>query len=266
MKKASLTVVGTGIKFLSQMTLEARTYIEKADKVLFLVNDPALKQWINKTNKNSESLDDLYFKYTHRLDSYTAITNYILEHLTDQIHICVALYGHPTIFSKPALDAVHIAIQQGVDAKVLPGISAEDCLFADLLIDPGICGCQSFEATDFLLYHRNFDKNSHLILWQPDVIGVQGHDTAQDKVGVNLLYERLVKFYPLDHQVIIYEAAQYPGFKPQIKKILLNQLTDTALSPICTLYIKPAGNTECDYEIARELNIPLTKKSKECHG
>jgi len=259
MKKSSLTVVGTGIKFLAQITLEARTYIEQADKVLFLLNDPALKQWINEANKNSESLDDLYFKYTKRLDSYTAITSYIVSHLFDQKHICVALYGHPTVFSKPALDAVHIAIEQGFDAKVLPGISAEDCLFADLLIDPGVCGCQSFEATDFLLYHRKFDKNSHLILWQPDVIGVQGHDAAQDNIGLNLLYERLVRFYPVDHEVIVYEAAQYPGLKPYIKKISLNQLADTALSSICTLYIKPVGKTEYDYEIARQLNISLSK-------
>jgi hypothetical protein len=37
---------------------------------------------------------------------------------------------------------------------MLPGISAEDCLFADLGIDPGIYGCQSYEATDFLANGR----------------------------------------------------------------------------------------------------------------
>lgn len=261
MKKASLTVTGTGIKFLSQMTLEVRTYIETADKVLFLVNDPALKKWINKTNKNSQSLDNLYFKYTNRLDSYMAITDHIISHLTDQMHICVAFYGHPTVFAKPALDAVHIAIKQGFDAKILPGISAEDCLYADLLIDPGVCGSQSFETTDFLLYHRKFDENSHLILWQPDVIGTQGHVATQNKTGMKLLYERLVKYYSPDHPIVIYEAAQYPGLKPQINKIPLSQLTYAPLSSICTLYIKPAGKVECDYDIAKKLNITLSKKS-----
>src|SRR3990167_5151973 len=132
MKKSSLTVVGTGIKFLSQMTLEARTYIEKSDRVLYLVNDPALKQWITNTNKNSESLDGLYFNHCMRADSYSSITNYILEQLIDPIHLCVALYGHPTVFSKPALDAVVEANKQGYDTRILPGISSEDCLFADL--------------------------------------------------------------------------------------------------------------------------------------
>jgi hypothetical protein len=40
----------------------------------------------------------------------------------------------------------------GFDAVMLPGISAEDCLFADLGIDPGMIGCQSFEATDSITF------------------------------------------------------------------------------------------------------------------
>ncbi len=43
------------------------------------------------------------------------------------------------------------------------------------MIDPGTCGCHSFEATDFLLYRREYDSSSHLILWQPyTVIGMLG--------------------------------------------------------------------------------------------
>lgn len=257
MKKSSLTVVGTGIKFLSQMTLEARTYIEQSDKVLYLVNDPVLKQWITDVNKNSESLDDVYFSHAKRIDSYHAISKYILSHLTDSKHICVVLFGHPTVFAKPALDAVIDAKEQGYDAKVLPAISSEDCLFADLLIDPGTCGCHSFEATDFLLYRRKFDPNSHLILWQPDVIGVQGHEVSQDKIGVRLLCEHLQNFYPSNHPVVVYEAAQYPGLKPRIVKTLLRDLEYITLSSICTLYIQPLGKSKYDDEYSKRLNIAI---------
>lgn len=255
MKNASLTVVGTGIKFLSQMTLEAKTYIEKSDKVLYLVNDPALKQWIKNVSQSSESLDDLYFQNRLRADSYSAITNYILEQLIDSKRICVALYGHPTVFSKPALDAVIEAIKQGYDAQIIPGISAEDCLFADLLIDPGTCGCQSFETTDFLIHRRRFDPHSHLILWQPDVIGVLDHDVSHNKDGAKLLIEHLLNFFPVNHEIIVYEAAQYPGLKPTIVKVQLQDFINIELSPICTLYIKPVGKSKCDNEYALRLNI-----------
>ena len=255
MKKSSLTVVGTGIKFLSQMTLESKTYIEKADKVLYLVNDPVLKQWIADTNSNSESLDGVYFNHEQRLDSYSAITKYILNYLSKPVNLCVVMYGHPAVFSKPALDAVKVANEQGYPAKILPGISAEDCLFADLLIDPGTCGCQSYEATDFLLYSRKFDPNSHLILWQPDVIGMQTHIRNKDIIGISLLRDRLLKSYQPDHPVVIYEAAQYPGLLASIKRIELMSLPDACLSSISTLYIQPAGSSDYDRCLARMLAI-----------
>ena len=62
---------------------------------------------------------------------------------------------------------------EGFNARMLPGISAEDCLFANLGADPGTHGCQSFEATSFLLRKPKFDTLTHLILWQI-LFGIQG--------------------------------------------------------------------------------------------
>lgn len=123
MKKASLVVVGTGIKFLSHITMEAKAYIEKADIVLYLVNEPAIKQWIQNLNPNSEDLDEIYFSYGNRLESYQSITNHIISNLCQNKNICVALYGHPNDFASPALEAVIEARKNGYQAKILPGIS-----------------------------------------------------------------------------------------------------------------------------------------------
>ena len=105
--------------------------------------------------------------------------------LEDQ-HICVALEGHPSVFATPALNAVILAKQHGYYAKILPGISSEDCLFADLLIDPGSSGCQSFEATDFLIHKRIFDPTCHLILWQVDEIGILKSQRSTNLATKNL--------------------------------------------------------------------------------
>ena len=221
------------------MTLEARAYIEKSDKVLYLVSDPALKKWIADANTQTEALDNLYFGSEHRADAYAAITDYIIKQLATPQHLCVALYGHPTVFSKPALDAALLARKQGIDVKILPGISAEACLFADLMIDPGTCGCQSFEATDFLLQQRKFDTRCHLILWQPDVIGLTKHASHANESGIEWLMQHLLTYYPRDHAIIIYQAAQYPGMQPAIAAVPLGELTSAAFSPICTIYVKP---------------------------
>jgi uncharacterized protein YabN with tetrapyrrole methylase and pyrophosphatase domain len=256
MNNGSLTIVGSGIKFLSHLTLEAKTQIEHADRLLYLLNDPALQQWVQQRNPNAESLDSIYHQYKHRQEAYGAITTYILKTLSQHKHVCVLLYGHPTVFSQPALDAVREAKKMGYEVLILPGISAEDCLFADLQIDPGSSGCQSFEATDFLIHHRIFDPRSHLILWQVGIIGVLGHAKTIYNVKVSkVLINYLKKSYLLDHEVILYEAAQYPGFEPKIQQHTLNNLPYANFTRLSTLYIPPIEQTPYDKNIADELGI-----------
>ena len=60
MKQGSLTVVGTGIQFAGQLTIEARAHITQAEKVLFLVFDPIAADWIKDINPSAESLYPCY--------------------------------------------------------------------------------------------------------------------------------------------------------------------------------------------------------------
>jgi len=55
---------------------------------------------------------------------------------------------------------------EGFDTRMEPGISAEACLYADLALDPGEHGVQSFEATQFLIQRRMIDPAGLLLLWQ----------------------------------------------------------------------------------------------------
>ena len=253
-------MVGFGIKFLSHLTTETRAYIESADKVLYLVNDPVAKDWIKKNTKNSESLDTLYQSYLIRQDCYQAIAEYILDTLRQNLHVCVVLYGHPAVFAQPGIIAVAQARKEGFDARVLPAISAEDCLFADLLVDPGSCGCQSFEASDFLIYNRPFSSASHLILWQVGFIGALGHLQSHDNtLGIKLLIDCLEREYPSGHEVILYEAAQYASFMPKIEKATIRCLSEVSLPPLTTLYVPPALKLKHNQSILEAFKITVKR-------
>lgn len=258
MKDTSLTVVGLGIKFLSHLTTEARVNIEQASKVLYLVNNPAMKEWIHTQNTNAESLENFYAQYPKRSTCYKAIAEYILKNLGEGQHICVVLYGHPAVFAQPALDAVQQARKRGYPAKLLPAISAEDCLFADLLIDPGVYGCQSYEATDFLIHQYSINTSSHFILWQIDVIGILDHSKNRvNRYGLLLLEEYLTLLYSKDHEVTLYEAAQYPRFTPRITYLSLNHLHMAEISPVTSLYIPPKGKPTYNNISLTQLGISL---------
>lgn len=243
MNNSRLIVVGCGIKFVSHLTVEVKAAIEQSDKVLYLVNEPAMKVWIKKHAKQAQSLDFLYGAATNRQHSYQAISDYILDALEEDKSLCVVLYGHPSVFATPALDAVSRAKTAGIDCQILPGISAEDCLFADLAIDPGDRGCLSFEASYFLLYQPTFTHQCHLVLWQAAVIGMQGHppEDHDPRPGLALLSQYLLTFYPEKHPIVSYQAAQYPQFSPIIKVIQLGQLATEVIPRLATLYIAPHG-------------------------
>lgn len=244
MKKKSLVVVGSGIKFVSHLTIEAKAYIENSEKILFLVNDPAMECWLKKTNTNAESLSPIYFRFHDRNTAYNAITSKILEELENYNTLCVVIYGHPTVYAKPALDAVRYAKKNGVAAKILPGISAEDCLFADLLIDPGSCGCLSFDATDLIVYKRKLQPYSHLIIWQVSVIGIVTHEKNPDITnGLKVLKKYLLTYYSPKHPIVYYTAAQYQGFEAKIKESSIDYIPSIIPDRTTTLYIPPKTNS-----------------------
>src|SRR5258707_2345301 len=152
--------------------------------------------------------------------------------------------------------ALPISRLEGYSAKMLTGISEDDCLYADLGIDPASTGCQSFEATDFLIHKRKFDTGCSLILWQIGCIGDLTFSLEPyDSRGLHVLAEYLCQYYDATHPVIIYEAAEYPIFDPTIEHILLAKLQEAQISPISTLYIPPQTTAALDYEMLDRLGI-----------
>lgn len=253
---ASLVVVGSGIKFISHLTTEAKTYITASDIVLYLINEPAMQEWIQLNSKNCESLDKVYTQYPLRSQCYQAIAEYILTILRKNLHVCVVIYGHPTVLAQPTLDAVKQARKEGYYAKALPGISSEDCIYADLLIDPSSCGSQLFEATDFILRKRKIDSSSHLFLFQIGYLGTLKHKEPENKNKImKVLLEYLMQFYNKKHGIFLYEAAQYPTFEPRIEQLALGSLPSADISPLTTLYIPPAHKSDNDKRILSAFKI-----------
>jgi precorrin-6B methylase 1 len=258
MKSGSLTVVGTGIQFAGQITLEARAHIKQAEKVLFLVSDLITADWIRDINPTAESLFPYYRQGESRMIAYVAMIERILFEVRKGLSVCTVFYGHPGVFVYPSHEAIKQAHLEGYSAKMLPGISAEDCLFADLGIDPARTGCQSFEATDFLIHKRKFDTGCSLILWQIGCIGdltfsLEPYGTR----GLHVLTEYLCQYYDATHPAVVYEAAEYPIFDPTIENVPLAKLPEAQISPISTLYIAPQTKAPLDYEMLDRLGIDL---------
>ncbi|HEV8631178.1 MAG TPA: SAM-dependent methyltransferase [Thermoanaerobaculia bacterium] len=253
-----LTVVGTGIRSVAQTTREASDLIAAGERVFYVVADPITEAWLRELNPHAESLYDAYTEGKPRIESYREMVERILAPVSEGRHVVAVFYGHPGVFVNPSHEAVRRARAEGYAAEMFPGVSAEDCLFADLGVDPAPLGCSSFEATDFLVYRRRFDPGSHLVLWQIGVVGELAYRKRRpthDR-GVAVLAETLLEHYPPEHEVVIYEASQLVVCAPIIERLPLSGLATGPVTSMSTLYVPPRERRPPDRAMLERLGLP----------
>jgi uncharacterized protein YabN with tetrapyrrole methylase and pyrophosphatase domain len=239
--EGSLDIVGLGFLGIGQITPESLSCIRQADKLFYLGSDALGREWLRGENATLESLYDAYSAGKNRLESYEEMIQRMLAPVRAGMRACVAFYGHPGVFVYPSHEAIARARREGHSATMYPAISAEDCLFADLEIDPADFGCVSYEATDFLVRPRRVDTRAALILWQAGGIGVTTYEKGLEwnPDGVQLLTERLIELYPPSHEVVVYEAAVIPICDPVMTRVPIEQLPTARVSVYSTLYVPP---------------------------
>ncbi|GGQ13839.1 SAM-dependent methyltransferase [Shewanella litoralis] len=242
-KHGQLICVGTGIQLAGQIGQLSISYIELADVVFSLVPDGFTDRWLSTFNDDVRSLQPYYAQageIKNRRDSYQQMVDVMLAEVRANKIVVCALYGHPGVFSCVSHMAIEQATLLGFSAKMLAGVSAEACLWADLGIDPGGSGHQSYEATQFMLYQHVPNRCAHLVLWQ---IALAGEHTLTQfgttKARIQILVEHLSQWYSLEHEVVIYEAANLAVQSPRVERIALADLPDARLTTISTLLIPP---------------------------
>jgi hypothetical protein len=250
--RGSLVIIGTGIRTVGQLTLEAIAWMEQADKLVYVVGDPVAEGVMKRLNPGAQSLAGYYREGLPRIHTYNAMIEHVLRCVRSGGRTVAAFYGHPGVFAYPSHESIRRARAEGYQATMLPGISAEDCLFADLGVDPAVGGCQSYEATDFLFNAPQIDPSSQLILWQIGTLGDWTFKRWQyDTRAMPLLIHRLSRYYPLAHPVILYEAATLPGVPPMIAPIPLYMLVGFPVTAAMTLFIPPARARGPDPEMVQ---------------
>lgn len=257
-RRGSLVIVGTGIRAVRHTTAEAQDEISRADKLFYLVNDAVAEQWIKTLNPTAESLASCYVRGASRMIAYRRMISKMLTSVRAGHRVCAAFYGHPGVFVYPSHEAIRRARKKGYEARMLPGISAEDCLFADLGIDPSRGGCQSFEATDFLIFRRKFDPSSALLLWQAGTIGSMVYRPRGIESGLRALARYLADTYGGQHEVVLYEASPLPLFKPVIRSTTIDDLPAAGVNGAMTLFVPPRPRPP-DPEGLKQLRLSRAK-------
>lgn len=244
--RGSLVCVGLGMMLGAHVSPRSRSEIEQSDRVFGLVSDAIVELWLQQMRPDLRSLQPYYAEGKPRTQSYREMIEAMMAEVRAGRRVCGVFYGHPGVFAQVPHHAIAQARDEGFEAHMEAGISAEDCLYADLGIDPGTYGCQHYEASQLMFYRRRLDPSAYLVLWQ---IGLAG-DRSYARFGTGSAYRRLLidllveEGYPPEHEVIVYEAATLPIATSRMERMPLAGLVDAELHLHTTLVLPPARPME----------------------
>jgi uncharacterized protein YabN with tetrapyrrole methylase and pyrophosphatase domain len=258
-----LSIVGVGYNVAGHVTPETLSLIDQADRLFYLVTDPATASWLRSRHRAATSLHDCYREGERGLDASNAMVERILRPLADGLDVCAAFSGHPAIGMHTSHEALHRARAAGTRARMLPAVSFEDCLVADLGFDPGATGRMLYEATDFVTRPRPLDPGAALVLLQVGAVGerVYRPGAAPDGAGVRLLQEALARHFPSEHELWLYERSPLPVAESSVVRLPLAELSRGPVRVNTTLYSPPLERRPRDPAVLERLGLAAPTES-----
>jgi uncharacterized protein YabN with tetrapyrrole methylase and pyrophosphatase domain len=251
-----LYVVGLGIVSVRQVTREAESAMRRSKEIFYASDAIGIEDYLHTLCANVTEIYVSTLKEGEaRLPKYNLIAAKVIEAALDHPPVSFAIAGHPLVFVLPTRLITAVADQLGLRVKVLPGISAFDCMIVDLQIDPGMLGVQMFEATGFLLQERELQPDIPCFLWQVGAIETGLFTRSRSVPGrFARLQKHLLKFYPADHRVKLVYSSSHPLAESTLLEFSIEDmhLHAAEIHPGATLYIPPAAAPKLkDLELAK---------------
>ncbi len=200
---------------------------------------------IHELNANAIDLYEYYGEGKLRNITYVQMAELMLREVRRGRSVVGLFHGPPGYFVKSGRRALAIAEMEGFETVLLPGISATDCLFSDLRIDPGVIGVQIMKAGHVLRENVSLATDNHVVLIQIGSVGDNTFSfTGFKHTKFDRYFDKLISIYGDEHDSVYYVASIFPGPDPvilvrRLGEYRLQQTQDTVHA--ATLYLPPAG-------------------------
>lgn len=252
-------IIGLGIQSVRHITREAEAAISRSKEVLYISADFGIREFLEERCPKVTDLHTVsYHEANERMDAYDTMSAKVIEAALDHPPVTFALYGHPMVFVAPSRLVIESSRILDLRVRVLPAISAMDCLFVDLELDPSLQGLQSYEATDLLLRRRPLQPDVPCLIWQIGAVESILYTERMNKPGrFSRIKQYLLQYYPPDHRMTIVHSSTHPLVKSQIVTCSIAEMDKHAvdLHQGATVYIPPVRIREIqDEELLKKIN------------
>ncbi len=223
---ADIYIVGLGVLNVDQITRETERVLRESNEVLYVDTGVATRAYLEGLCPRVTSLfETSYEEDAHRLSAYHHMAARVVDAAMDHPPVTFAMHGHPTVGAYAPFLIRDMAGLLNLDVLVLPGVSAMDCLFAELMVDPCVGGLQMVEATDLLLRRRPLQPDVPALIWQIGCVETSLHTARISKPErFERLRAHLLRFYPAEHQATAVYSTPHPLMPSTIHRFALADL------------------------------------------
>ena len=128
----SLTVIGTGIRAVTQLTIESLAAMATAEELLHVIGEPIQEEALLAINPKARTMTGFYADGLVRNATYEAMVREMLSCVAAGKRTVAAFYGHPEYSPTRRTRPSAVPAPPVTRPACFPAVSAEDCLFADL--------------------------------------------------------------------------------------------------------------------------------------
>jgi tetrapyrrole methylase family protein / MazG family protein len=201
-RRRRLHIFGLGIKYVSQITLEANFLLQRCDHVFFLERDTVVSKYLAANDCKNTNLWHLYRDGRDRLEAYREICDTVLTEARRCGNCGFLTTGNPIFLNTIVEMLLDKARARNVQPILYSGVSCIDSIISDLRLPVGRTGLQCFEASRFVTLRPVIDVRVPLLLFQPNVVMADDvrHTSGTYKRGVQILEEVLLTYYKPSQQ------------------------------------------------------------------
>jgi len=256
---ADIYILGLGILNVEHMTRETERVLRRCREVLYVDTGVATQAFLEGVCPRVTALyETSYEENGPRLNAYHRMAARVVNAAMDHAPVAFAMHGHPIVGVYAPFLIRDMARLLNLEVQVLPGISAMDCLFAELMVDPCVAGMQMYEATDLLLRRRTLHADVPALIWQIGSVETRLHTTRISKPErFERLRAYLLQFYPPQHPVSAFYSTPHPLMPSTVLAFALEDMCGHAhlLHAGFTLFVPSVGEKPVeDRELLRQMD------------
>lgn len=235
-----IIVVGMGPGQVKYLTQEVKEILLESEQVFFRFSSHPVYAWLREQGKECVSFDFLYNQKGITYDRvYKTIDQALVKTAKKHGRAVYALPGNPYVFELTPKWLKVMCEKEGVELRVVPGMSFLEELYVELEVDPDV-GLQILNACAFSYYgDYPFTEKLGLLIGQVGLPHTMSPGEKQDNVPA--LTNSLLKKFPPDHPVTLVWSTEMPEYKNVKRTFTLEELPQQAgfVKHLATLYVPP---------------------------